>query len=213
VAEAVGSEIFEPEEWVGLQLFMGENDNDGVLEPDEGAFCSACHVAEWTEAEGNVVVPDWAPSGWVPPVFTDFSFDNLGVPRNPDNPFYHLPPNLNPDGEDFVDLGLGKALKDAGYGEEVYAPEMGKVKVMPLRNIGVTEPFMHNGFFDDLGEVTHFYNTRDDPDVTWPPPEVPDNVNTDELGNLGLSPEQEAAVTAFMETLTDGYDGWDDGGD
>jgi cytochrome c peroxidase len=34
---------------------------------------------------------------------------------------------------------------------------------------------------------------------------VPDNVNTDELGNLGITPDEEAAIVAFMKTLTDGY--------
>ena len=31
------------------------------------------------------------------------------------------------------------------------------------------------------------------------------NVNTDELGNLGLTAKEEAAIVAFMKTLTDGY--------
>jgi cytochrome c peroxidase len=149
------------------------------------------------------VVPGWAPAGWVPPVFTDFSFDNLGVPRNPDNPFYHLPAEHNPDGEAFVDLGLGAALQDAGHGADVYQPEMGKVKVMTLRNIGITGPFMHNGVFPTLDEVVHFYSSRDVESEGWPAPEVAENVNTDELGNLGLSASAEAAVVAFMETLTD----------
>jgi len=39
----------------------------------------------------------------------------------------------------------------------------------------------------------------------WPPPEVSLNVNTSELGNLGLSEEEEDALVAFMQTLTDGY--------
>jgi cytochrome c peroxidase len=26
------------------------------------------------------------------PLFTDFTFDNLGIPKNPDNPFYGMPP-------------------------------------------------------------------------------------------------------------------------
>jgi hypothetical protein len=39
----------------------------------------------------------------------------------------------------------------------------------------------------------------------WPEPEVPENLNTAELGNLGLSPEQEAAIVAFLKTLSDGY--------
>jgi cytochrome c peroxidase len=29
------------------------------------------------------------------------------------------------------------------------------------------------------------------------------NVNSDELGDLGLSPEDEAAIVAFLKTLTD----------
>ena len=37
---------------------------------------------------------------------------------------------------------------------------------------------------------------------------VADNVNVDELGNLGLSPDEEAAVVAFMKTLTDDYPVW-----
>jgi cytochrome c peroxidase len=61
----------------------------------------------------------------------------------------------------------------------------------------------HNGFFKSLEAFVHFYNTRDlDP---WPPPEVPENVNTDELGNLGLTADEEAAIVAFLKTLTDGY--------
>lgn len=202
-AENARMGILSDQEWEGLQLFTGDNNNDGVLEAGEGGFCSACHVADWTEAEVGQVVPDWAPAGWVPPVFTDFSFDNLGVPKNPDNPFYHLPPDLNPDGENFVDLGLGAALEAAGHGTEVYEPEMGKQKVMTLRNIGITEPYVHNGFFKTLDEVVHFYSTRDVASEAWPAPEVAANVNSDELGNLGLTPGAEAAIVAFMKTLTD----------
>ena len=63
--------------------------------------------------------------------------------------------------------------------------------------------FGHNGYFKSLEEITHFYNTRDV--AMWPPPEVTDNVNTDELGDLGLTAEEEAAIVAFLKTLTDGY--------
>jgi len=31
------------------------------------------------------------------------------------------------------------------------------------------------------------------------------NVNSDELGDLGLTPEEEAAIVAFLKTLSDGY--------
>jgi len=30
-------------------------------------------------------------------------------------------------------------------------------------------------------------------------------MNKDELGNLGLTPEEESAITAFLRTLSDGY--------
>ena len=187
-AEKAGQAIFSETEWDGLQLFMGENDNNGILEKGEGAMCAACHVAEWTPAEGNVVVPDWAPAGMVPPLFTDFTYDNLGVPRNT---AYPLDPNAP------VDLGLGPVVDED--------TENGKFKVMALRNIGITEPYAHNGFFLTLKEITHFYNTRDVPEEGWPAPEYPDTVNIDELGNLGLSDADENALVAFMLTLTDGH--------
>jgi cytochrome c peroxidase len=176
-------------------------------------MCVACHVADWTDVADydplNVQVPDWAPPGMVPPVYTDFTYDNLGVPKNPENPFYGLPPALNPDGKDFVDYGLGPIVGDED--------ENGKVKVMTLRNIGITGPYMHNGYFNTLEGVVHFYNTRDVKDPCpgpyteaealaadcWPAPEVPVNVNEDELGDLGLTPEEEAAIVEFMKTLTD----------
>ncbi len=87
---------------------------------------------------------------------------------------------------------------------------MGKHKVPTLRNVAKAptpnfpKAYMHNGVFKTLKEVVHFYNTRD-VDPSWPAPEVADNINTDELGNLGLSDQEEDAVVAFMETLSDGY--------
>jgi cytochrome c peroxidase len=184
-AEAVGTKVFSKKEWRGLQLFMGENDNDGVLEPGEGAMCAACHVAEWTEDPGNVAVPSWAPGGWVPPLFTDFTYDNLGVPKSEHKLLVDAP----------ADLGLGPIV-----GEEW---ENGKFKVMTLRNIQLTAPYGHNGYFKHLEDITHFYNTRDAED--WPEPEYLDTVNFDELGNLGLSAKDEEALVKFMKTLTDGY--------
>jgi cytochrome c peroxidase len=120
-----------------------------------------------------------------------------------------MPTKWNPDGYNWIDLGLGGFLKSAGYAEEVYETEMGKQKVPTLRNVdkrpyeGFVKAYAHNGYFKSLEEIVHFYNTRDVED--WPLPEVPENVNTDELGNLGLTPEEEAAVVAFMKTLSDGY--------
>jgi len=156
----------------GLALF--EDENKGK--------CALCHISQPGQ-DGS------------PPLFTDFTYDNLGVPKNPENPFYELPPKFNPDGEDFVDYGLGGIL---GLPEE-----MGKFKVMTLRNIAITPPYMHNGVFNTLHEVVDFYNTRDL--GGWPPPEVPENVNQEELGDLGLTEAEVDTIVAFLETLTDGY--------
>ena len=170
----------------GLELFEGK------------AMCSACHPSE----------P--GPNG-EPPLFTDFTFDNLGVPRNPNNPFYAMPKKWNPDGEGWVDPGLGGFLASEGADPEVYEPEWGKHKVPTLRNVdlrpypGFVKAYGHNGYFMSLAEIVHFYNTRDVPSAGWPAPEVSENVNTDELGNLGLSAEEEAAIVAFLKTLSDGY--------
>ena len=59
----------------------------------------------------------------------------------------------------------------------------------------------HNGYFKTLEEIVHFYNVRDVED--FPPAEYPETVNKDELGNLGLSQEEETAIVAFLRTLTD----------
>ena len=192
IASKAGKKFFSKEEWYGLQLFMGENDNDGVLVKGEGAMCAACHVADWTADPGNVVVPAWSPDGTVPPIFTDFTYDNLGVPKNEEYPLMGAP----------IDLGLGPIVGEA--------EQNGKFKVMTLRNIGLTAPYAHNGLFKSLKEITHFYNTRDVPGslkkgADWPAPEYPDTVNFDELGNLGLSDDDEDALVEFMKTLSDGW--------
>lgn len=75
---------------------------------------------------------------------------------------------------------------------------------------GFPKAYMHNGVFKSLEEVVHFYNTRDVAEEMWPPPEVDRNVNRElfegvPLGNLALDAEAEAAIVAFLKTLSDGY--------
>jgi cytochrome c peroxidase len=160
----------------GLELFNGK------------AKCASCHVA---------------------PLFTDFTYDNLGVPKNPKNPFYRMP--YNSDGANWVDPGLGGFLMAAGYSETVWGPQWGKQKVPTLRNVDLrptkkfVKAYSHNGYFKNLEEIVHFYNTRDVPGAGWPPPEVAVNINTTELGNLGLNRGEELAIVAFLQTLSDGY--------
>ena len=74
-----------------------------------------------------------------------------------------------------------------------------------LRNIAVTAPYGHNGYFKDLRSIVQFYNTRDT-DPIWPAPEIPGTVNRDELGHLGLTDDEVDAIVAFLQTLTDGYE-------
>ena len=181
----MGQATLSPDEQLGLQLFEGK------------AMCSNCHPSQ----------P--GPQG-EPPLFTDFTFDNLGIPRNPDNPFYSEL-RWNPLGSAWVDQGLGGFLASAGYPSVVYEQEIGKQKVPTLRNVdrrpypGFVKAFGHNGYFKSLEETVHFYNTRDVPGFTWPPPEVAENINTSELGSLGLTSSEEAALVAFLRTLSDGY--------
>jgi cytochrome c peroxidase len=190
-AHLSGSDTLTEQEALGLELFEGK------------AQCSACHPSEQR------------PPGF-PPLFTDFTYDNLGVPKNPNNPFYSMPRKWNPDGESWIDPGLGGFLKHAGKASAVYEAEWGKQKVPTLRNVdrrhpGLIKAYGHNGYFKSLEEIVHFYNTRDVPGAgwqgtPWPEPEVAENVNTDELGDLGLTAEEEAAIVAFLKTLSDGHD-------
>mgnify|MGYP000140321486 CR=1 FL=1 len=141
------------------------------------------------------------------PLFTDFTFDNLGLPRN-----VNIPGNPEPD------PGLGGRMDIAE--RDPQGSQLGKHKVVGLRNIAITPPYMHNGVLASLAQVVHFYNTRDvkpecpNPLTTmedaialdcWPAPEIADNVNRDELGDLGLTDEEEDAIVAFLETLTDDF--------
>ncbi len=184
------------QEALGLILF-----ND----PNKGN-CAACHPS------------DLGPNDELP-LFTDYTFDNLGAPKNPENPFYDMDEvyingvPINPLGADWIDYGLGGFLEthpDPVW-QAMAAENMGKQKVPTLRNVdkrpgkGFPKAYLHNGVFKSLKEVVHFYNTRDVIGSNWPPPEVAENINSDEMGDLGLTDEEEDAIVAFMGTLSDGY--------
>jgi len=157
--------------------------------------CALCHLPD----------PTLAPDGvsQIGPIFTDFTYDNLGVPQNVNIPGTPIDP------------GLGGRADIAA--NDPNGLQLGKHKVMTLRNIELTPPYAHNGVFATLEEIVHFYNTRDtlslcvdnnDPGfgvTCWPAPEVPQNVNVDELGDLKLTAVQEADIVAFMKTLSDGW--------
>ncbi|WMP17675.1 cytochrome-c peroxidase [Thiothrix lacustris] len=162
-----GTATLTTQESYGLQLF-----ND----PSKGN-CAACHT--------SIAVND------TPPLFTNFTYANLGLPINPDIP---LPPDL--DSMDIKDYGLGGR-------PDMPSSERGKFKVPTLRNIAKTAPYGHNGVFKDLREVVDFHNTRDVSTGRWELPEVAENLDT-RVGNLGLTDAEVEAIVAFLQTLSDG---------
>ncbi len=154
----------------GLAVFNGK------------AGCSGCHTSS----------P--APDG-TPPFFTNFCYSNLGLPKNPANPFYSIPATFNPLGSNFVDLGLQVTTGNPG--------DAGNFKTPSLRNVAFTAPYFHNGIFNTLDKVVEFYNKRDV--GGFAPPEVPGTMNTLELGNLKLTAQESADIVSFLLTLNDGY--------
>jgi cytochrome c peroxidase len=154
------------------------------------AFCFRCHAE---------------------PIFTNFGHQNLGTPPNLVNPFYDLPAELNPDGVNYIDRGLGDVLRQRGFPEEEAAGEDGKFKIPSLRNCAITPPYHHNGGHETLHDVIMFNNTRDETWADWPLPEVPENVHrhmppkAGTFGRLGLTDPEIDDLVAFLGTLTDGY--------
>lgn len=180
-----GKAAFTPEEKHGRELF----------DDAKKAACAECHPS--TNADKGT-----------PALFTDFTYDNLGMPANPNNPFYDQDKGHNVDGKAWKDKGLGGIVNEAEF--------VGAFKVPTLRNVakheeGQIRTYGHNGLFTSLEDIVHFYNTRDVKGALpgghdWPQAEFPATKNTEELGNLKLSPSDEAALVAFMKTLSDGFD-------
>jgi cytochrome c peroxidase len=183
-------------------------------DPEKGN-CIACHLGNPTSSNPR----DW--------LFTDFTYDNLGVPRN-----WEIPDNAVPT---YYDLGLCQSQVVTDKIPAVIADKAafqaslcGAFKVPTLRNVAKTAPYMHNGYFSELREVVEFYVTREtDPSRWYPraedgsllmyndlPAQYAANVNVTEVPydrKLGqeprLTPEEIDAVTAFLSSLNDGYHG------
>jgi cytochrome c peroxidase len=142
-------------------------------------------------------------------LFTDFSYHNLGVPRN-----MRVPANGD---AAFFDLGLCGPRRTALEDESA----CGAFKVPTLRNVSRKRAFMHNGFFTALRDVVSFYATRDATPTRWYVYGTQfDDVPARFRANVDLSlvPFQPAAampvrlneheidaIVAFLRTLDDGY--------
>jgi len=163
---------FTVDEKKGLDLFQGK------------AKCANCHILDPDERTGKVL-------------FTDFTYDNIGVPKNMTNPFYNQPTAVNPAGAGYIDLGIGAIVSQAQHN--------GRFKVPSLRNVAITGPYFHNGTFTTLNQVIRFYNRRDLKTGEFGPPEVSENVNVEELGDLKMTETEEQQLEIFLKTLTDHY--------
>jgi cytochrome c peroxidase len=133
--------------------------------------CTSCHPSVHQEFSSRAL-------------FTDFSYDNIGIPRNwniPANaanpvspisgkPLTYLPTPVNvPADAEYAwyDLGLCGPFvsdpQDAGARQDLVrlAPTCGAFKVPTLRNVALTAPYFHNGIFPDLHKAVEWYVTRD----------------------------------------------------
>jgi cytochrome c peroxidase len=185
-----GSTALSDQELRGLALYNS---------PSKGN-CAGCHPSA-RGADGS------------PPLFTDFTYDNLGLPRNPE-----LQRNADPT---YFDLGLCQRADLPGRGDLC-----GAFKVPSLRNVALREAYFHNGRFKTLKDALTFYVQRDtNPEKFYPldadgtplkfndlPPAYRNNVNVTEVPynrHLGDAPALSDAdiddVIAFLHTLSDGF--------
>ncbi len=184
------------QEMAGFELFKSKTKGN----------CMACHAGK----EDSNDPGDW--------IFTDFTYDALGAPRNAS-----IPSNATPGS---YDLGLCEQPGLATRLPEGVALSSlcGAFKVPTLRNIAVTAPYFHNGSFASLRDAVQFYATRDTDPGRWYPKktdgavnkfdDLPEahkaNVNIEEVPydrKLGEKPRLDDrevdALVAFLNTLTD----------
>jgi len=162
--------------------------------------CASCHLV--------------ASRAGTPPPFTDFDYNNVGVPRNP-----RIAANADPA---YYDLGLCGPVRQDLAGKQQYC---GFFRAPTLRNVAVRSAFFHNGVFTSLDQVMRFYIERDlypekyysrNPDGSVHkfddlPPGFPNNVDHDAPMDRvpgaapALNESEIGDVIAFLRTLTDGY--------
>ena len=168
-----GAVTLTADEMAGYDLFRGK------------ANCNSCHL----DGRATALTPAQADNGMVAslqPLFTDFSASNLGLPKNPKNPFYfqNVPDPFgftpNPLGSAFTDLGVGLFLRNlSGTNPNSdwtqFAPTSdGQMQTSTARNADMrpcptfVKAFFHNGYIKSLKELVHFYNTRDKPGYAFP---------------------------------------------
>ena len=156
------------------------------------------------------------------PLFTDHEFHNLGVPANPVNPVY-------PNGEWAFDPGLGRVTGNAAHLGKFRTPttrnvavgEAGRTymhngslptlwQVVQFYNTRDVLPTCTEGLYDDADDMARWGPVTDHPDAPavdfygcWPPPEHGENLDTKNMGNLGLTDDEVAEVVAYLRAMSD----------
>ena len=133
--------------------------------------------------------------------FTSYEYHNIGVPVN------SAARAVNGIAEDVIDNGL---LANPNVSDNA---ERGKYKVPTLRNVAVTEPYMHNGIYRNLETVVKFYdkfqtNSRfpinPETGEAWLEPQLPETVSLTELRDgRRMTQNDVEAMVCFLRTLTD----------
>lgn len=155
-----------PEELEGLRIVTGSlSGRPGGIPFRVNAHCSECHGIPTVKGDG-------------PDLWTNSCYANLGVPKNPNNPYYKEtnryddPAGYNPLGYAYIDYGLGdfyypyEGLPVADLAQDDPLAIDGTFKTPTLRNVDkrpyptFVKCYMHNGCFKSLAQVVHFYNTR-----------------------------------------------------
>src|SRR5258706_4251583 len=160
-----GKATLTTQEMNGYDLFRGKGS------------CNTCHL----DGRSSTLLggSDSGQAASVQPLFTDTTYNNLGLPKNVKLPWYSedTPDQWgftgNPLGFGFTDEGMGLFL-DGYYGAPpnlswgVHLPQVeGKFQTSTVRDAamvpysGFVKAYMHNGYLTSLKEVVHFYNTRD----------------------------------------------------
>ncbi len=138
------------------------------------------------------------------PLLTDQKYYNLGVPRAEDwseSGLAQITFRYEQYAKGVTEELYRKIKDDAGlYYRTKEKSDMGKFRTPPLRYTAYTAPYMHNGSFFDFDEIVEFYNEGGGSN------EFTDGVlaknKTRLLKKLGLSDEEKADLSAFLESLS-----------
>jgi len=111
----------------------------------------------------------------------------------------HCHSGFNFENDRYMNNGLDVTFQDSGRGKVTKrAQDLGKFKVVSLRNIALTAPYMHDGRFQTLEQVLEHYNNGIKVSTTLDPA-----INQTRSTGLRLDNQDKTDLVAFLNTLTD----------